>query len=58
MAKSRTGKGRMPQYLANKPSTTGNKSGVVAVITRLRAVVSRPVAKVRNKPSNPYNRGR
>ena len=30
----------------------------VAVITQLRAVVSRRVAKVRNKPSNPYNRGR
>ena len=30
----------------------------VAVITQLRAVVSHRVAKARNKPNNPYNRGR
>ena len=58
MAKSRGGKGGKPQYPANKPATTGKKSGGGAVITRLRAVVSRRVAKVKNKPNNPYNRGR
>ena len=58
MAKPKGGKGCKPQYPANKPTKTGNKSGGGRSNNTAKGGGKSPGAKVKNKPSSPYNRGR